>query len=189
MTGENYGEQEKPFIPGFYGDVARRIYNNICYIANLLALKEWYFHIRRPFFQLQEMGEEFFIGLMNTLESMLQERITRFKDLSEKMEVSIALGEKMKRNNDFTALKKEFYENWPSIESCFKSGIERNIDLKTRQEFTEFIHNKICGGNKSYLHVVKMLDMRESAIGTLWLKNIVDGITICALSHLPSFRS
>jgi len=125
---------------------------------------------------------------MGALESMIEERINRFRALSEKMEVSIALGEKIRYKKTILKQKKEFLENWPEIKTCFKNGHETRIDQKNRDDFAGIIHHKINRGEKNYLQVIKSLDKRESAIGTQWLHNIVDDITRSSLNHLPSFR-
>jgi len=188
LIEKNDAARDKTFHMGFYGDVTRRVYNNISYLANLLALREWYVHIRQPFFRLQDMGEGLYMGMMDALESMIGERINRFRALSEKMEASIAMGEKIRYKKTILQQKKEFLENWPEIETCFKSGHETRIDQKNRDDFAGIIHHKINRGEKNYLQVIKSLDKRESAIGTQWLQNIVDDITRSSLNHLPSFR-
>lgn len=188
LIEKNDAARDRTFHMGFYGEVARRVYNNIYYLANLMALREWYVHVRQPFFRLQNAGEGLFVGMMDALETMIGERLNRFRTLSEKMEASIALGEKIQYKKSLLKQKKEFLENWPAIETCFKSGHEARIDQKSREDFTGMIHHKISMGEKNYLHVIKMLDKRESTIGTQWLQNIVDGITSSSLSHLPSFR-
>lgn len=189
--GENDCAGDKPFHRGFYGEINRRVYNNITYLANLLALKEWYVHIRRPFFRLQVMGEELYAGAMEALETMIEERLKRFGDLSEKMEASIALGEKIADKNKKETLlrqKKEFLENWRKIEACFTSDHETKTDCNNRDVFKDIIHNHISNGEKNYLNAIMGLDKKASTTGALWLQNIVDGITGSALSHLPSFR-
>ncbi|MCX5835935.1 MAG: UDP-N-acetylglucosamine pyrophosphorylase [Deltaproteobacteria bacterium] len=188
LIEKNDAARDKTFHMGFYGDVTRRVYNNISYLANLLSLREWYVQIRQPFFRLQDMGEGLYMGMMDALESMIEERINRFRALSEKMEVSMALGEKIRYKKTILKQKKEFLENWPEIETCFKSGHETRIDQKNRDDFAGIIHHKINRGEKNYLQVIKSLDKRESAIGTQWLQNIVDDITRSSLNHLPSFR-
>ncbi len=188
LIGKKDAARDSTFYIGFYGDVTRRVYNNISYLSNLLALKEWYVHIRQPFSRLQDMGEGLYMGMMDTLESMTEERINQFRAFSEKMEASIALGEKIRYKKTILKQKKEFLENWPKIETCFKSGHETRIDQKNRDDFAGIIHHKISRGGKNYLQVIKSLDKRESAIGTQWLQNIVDDITRSSLNHLPSFR-
>src|SRR5512137_1854447 len=54
LIGENNAFTEKTFHMCFYGSINRRVYNNILYLANLLALRQWYIHIRQPFFHRQD---------------------------------------------------------------------------------------------------------------------------------------
>jgi len=188
LIEKNDAARDKAFHMGFYGDVTRRVFNNISYLANLLALREWYVHIRQPFSRLQDMGEGLYMGMMDAIESMIGERINRFRTLSEKMEASIAQGEKIRYKKTVLQQENEFLKNWPEIETCFKSGHETRIDQKNRDDFTGIIHHIINRGEKNYLQVIKSLDKRESAVGTQWLQNIVDDITRSSLNHLPSFR-
>ena len=51
LKGDARPPSSEPFHPGLYGDVGRRVTNNVLYIANLLALRQWYIHVRRPFFR------------------------------------------------------------------------------------------------------------------------------------------
>jgi len=189
LTGNNGSAGEKSFHMGFYGDITKRVYNNILYIANLMALREWYIHIRQPFFQRQKMGAELYAGAMDKLEIMIGERLKRFKTLSENMEKSIAHSHNLikgDRGKNILKQKKEFLENWPELEICFSNGQEGRIDLKNRDAFIEIVNCKMKE-NGSYIQVIKGLDNQSSTIGTTWLQNIVDDITKSTLSHLPSF--
>jgi UDP-N-acetylglucosamine/UDP-N-acetylgalactosamine diphosphorylase len=181
----------KTFYMGFYGDISRRVRNNIFYLANLLALREWYIHVRQPFLHFQEMGDGLYGGLADTLETMIEERLKRFKDLSEKMEISMALGEKIPdkgKRKDLLKQKKEFLANWPEIENSVKGGHEKKFGEENRDDFIRIVHRKIDREEKDYLRFIKNLDKRESIQGTQWLQNIVDGIAGYSLSRLPSLR-
>ncbi len=183
--------RDRTFHMGFYGNISRQIFNNISYLGNLLALREWYIHVRHPFFQLQEMGEGLYGGLMDALGTMIEERLNRFRALSEKMEISMASGEKIpdkRRQKTLLKQKKEFHANWPEIETCFKSGHEKEIDEKNRDDFIRMVYRKLKKEEKDYLKFIKNLDKREAIMGTQWLQNIVDGLTGYSLSHLPSLR-
>jgi len=178
------------FHTGFYGNIKRRVCNNIYYLANLLALKQWYFHIRQPIFQVQDMGSELYDGAMDKLEIAVEERLKRFKMLSEKMEMSIGTCTNVLRKKAKEGLlkqKKEFSKNWPKLESTFTEGSEKTVDLKNREKLIRIIHDSIRGNN-DFIKVIQGLDGYASALGTAWLQNIVDHITGAALDNLPSFR-
>ncbi len=46
----NHDARRRRFPPGLYCAVSRKVRNNIFYIAHLIALKEWYLHVRCPSF-------------------------------------------------------------------------------------------------------------------------------------------
>ena len=179
------------FQTGFYRHIKRRVYNNIYYIANLLALREWYVHVRQPFFRREDMGPELYAGVMETLDGAVEERLKRFKALSEKMETSIELGKNILEKSEHESLfrqKKEFCENWSKIEATFTGGVETSVDIKNRDAFVTIIHEKMKG-NSDYIKVIQSLDKEVSVLGTAWLQKIVDHIISTALGHLPSHRS
>jgi bifunctional UDP-N-acetylglucosamine pyrophosphorylase / glucosamine-1-phosphate N-acetyltransferase len=190
LTGDNNSAGEKRFHKGFYGDITKQVYNNILYIANLMALREWYMHVRQPFFQSQKMGSELHAGAMDKLETMIGERLKRFKTLSDNMEKSIAHGHSLTkgdRKKTILKQKKEFLENWPKLEMSFTNGQESRIDQRNRDAFIEIVHRKVKESG-SYIQFIKDLDNQSSTTGTAWLQNIVDDMAKSALSHLPSFR-
>lgn len=178
------------FRTGFYRNIRHRVYNNICYLANLLALRQWYVHIRQPFLQREDMGHELYAGVMDTLDCAIGERINRFKILSEKMKASIELGKKFLEEREYENLfqqKKEFSENWSRIEEAFTGAYEASAERKSRDAFIKVIHNTMKN-NSSYINVIQGLDKEVSVLGTTWLQNIVDTVVSEALNYLPSFR-
>jgi hypothetical protein len=137
------------------------------------------------------MGGELYAGAMDKLEIAIDERLKRFKDLSEKMETSIELGrDAVKKGTQEKLLKqkKELSENWPRLEETFTAGKEVSSDLKNRDSFIKVIHNRMKN-ESDYIRVIQGLDRDASIMGTAWLKNIVDHVIHAALIHLPSCNS
>ncbi len=170
---------EREFLAGYYGDVGRKIANNILYIANILALKEWYRHVRKPFFGIPDQGPALFEGALDKLDMAITERLNRFKALAEKMERSIKIAEEMARGDkgrQLIALKKKFTENWEKIEDCLTGKGEEDIACETRDAFCEIIKKRIDAGERDYITTIQSLDEKESSMGTQWLQEIVDQI-------------
>jgi len=191
ITEKDISTHDKSFHVGFYRNIKHRVYNNIRYIANLLALRQWYAHVRQPFFRREDMGGELYAGTMDKLEISIDERLKRFRDLSCKMETSIELGRNAAKKGTQEKLlkqKKEFSENWPRLEEIFTSGKEITVDLTNRDSFIKVIHNRMKD-ESDYIRVIQGLDRDASIMGTAWLQNIVDHITRTALIHLPSCNS
>jgi bifunctional UDP-N-acetylglucosamine pyrophosphorylase/glucosamine-1-phosphate N-acetyltransferase len=192
LRQEDTSLRETDFIAGYYGSLKRRLYNNVYYIANLLALKEWYTHVRQPFFQLHDMGQELYEGLQDTLDIALGERLKRFKDLSKKMKVSMEIAQHVheKNNKQETLLcqKSEFCNNWGTIEAVLTGKHEQTVDTKNRDTFVTIIHDKMNEEN-NYIKVIQGLDKNTSTLGTSWLQNIADHITNTVFDMLPSCNS
>jgi len=191
ITESDVSTHDKSFRLGFYKSIKHRVYNNICYIANLLALRQWYIHVRQPFFRREDMGGELYAGAMDKLEIAIDERLKRFRDLSGKMETSIEMGKNTAKKGTQEKLlkqKKELSENWPQIEETLTSGKEITVDLTNRHSFIDVIHKRMKD-ESDYIRVIQGLDRDESVIGTAWLQNIVDHIIRKALIHLPSCNS
>jgi UDP-N-acetylglucosamine/UDP-N-acetylgalactosamine diphosphorylase len=189
LGGDSATFREKTFHMGFYGDVGKRVYNNIHYIANLLALKQWYDQVRKPFFAVQEMGAGLYEGAMSVLKAALDERLTRFKALSEKMETSIRIGEKILKGSKKKALlqqQKELLENWSDLAKCFAGG-EEQTGLQERTLFKEGLKPLMDQGGE-YVQVIQGLDPALSRTGARWLQQMVDDILDRALTRLPSYR-
>jgi UDP-N-acetylglucosamine/UDP-N-acetylgalactosamine diphosphorylase len=187
----NISIEDNSFRAGLYRSIRHRVYNNICYIANLLALRQWYVHIRQPFFKQMHMGGELYAGAMDKLEIAIDERVKRFEDLSRKMESSIELSRDAARKSAQEGLlkqKKELSENWPRLEETFTAGKEVSVDLKNRDSFIKLIHNRMKDED-DYIRVIQGLDRDASIKGTAWLQNIVDHVIHAALIHLPSCNS
>ncbi|MBN2284321.1 MAG: UDP-N-acetylglucosamine pyrophosphorylase [Deltaproteobacteria bacterium] len=189
LSGVNT-EAEKAFHPGFYGDVQRRVSNNVCYLANLLALKQWYAVVRRPFFHSMELGDELFKGALETLDAAISERIKRFEALAEKMERSIAIAEKIgtgRKMNNLVTQKRELLEGWPRIKQCFiDAGDDAGSEVP--ESFRALIDGE-AEKKGDYITVIRSLDDPSSSAGTVWLQSIVDGISAKALGVIPSFSS
>ncbi len=177
--------------PGMYRNVKYRVINNINYIANLMALKQWYIGVRSPFFKTDSMGEMLYAGVLEKLEMALNERIKRFKTLAEKMPESAAEYRKvMKTKADDTILrqKQALFDRWQDLEALFTRYRGYEGDASRREPFLEKIANLIKEKGCNYLPVIQSLDKTWSAKGTKWLQGIVDTINQEAFELLPSYK-
>ena len=191
LRGEGQPASAKAFHPGLYGDIGRRVTNNILYLANLLALRQWYLHVRRSFPGDPEMGDALWKGALETLEAALAERLARFKALAEKMGKSLELGERFlpgKTRGDILRQQREFRERWPELEACLT---DRQEDAAGREERDGFL-SKLApvreARGSDYIRVIRSLDRDVASLGTLWLQRVVAAVAERALARVPSCR-
>ncbi len=192
LRGDAHPISAEAFHPGLYGDIRRRVTNNILYLANLLALRQWYIHVRRPFLLDGEMGEALYQGAMETLEAAIAERLTRFCVLAEKMAVSRGLVEKHFPVESQTAIlrqQREFQERWPEVEACLKDGKESSAGLADRDAFLAKAAAARHASGADYIRVIQSLDRKTAAVGTQWLRQAVDAVAARALAQAPSCQA
>jgi len=176
---------------GIYQNVKRIIRHNINYIANLVALLNWYEHVRSRFIS-GEFSGELFSGLQITLKVAINERIKRLKALNDKFNFSIS--EMMKTNKGSSVLikqKQEFIDNWSAIDEKILTFLtpEDSLCKKTRNIFIDMLINTInTNGNTDYINLIQNLDDKAVFAGTLWLEEIVEQFKYEIFQILPSFK-
>jgi bifunctional UDP-N-acetylglucosamine pyrophosphorylase/glucosamine-1-phosphate N-acetyltransferase len=174
---------------GSYGDIRKKVYNNIAYIANLLALQQWYLHVRSPFFRKREMGEALMAGALDLIESAIGERIKQLRVFSEKMHKSVALGKSQGGGEeDMLRRQLELAEKWPELEACFQAPLEAGDVMRYRDTFLDMFL-KQGAPSDDYIAVIRALNADARQAGTQWLQRIVDLVSGRALAVMPSFRS
>ena len=179
-------------IPRAYPSLSRVVKNNILYVANLIALEQWYLQVRRMFFEHQEFGHLIFAAILENLQIAKDERIKRLKDMASKMSVS---PDKEKGSAKTIRVRQEFYEKGKLLEEMFVSDAAKTAGEKKRDLFLNaFVkHREEHGGN--YIEVIQSLPPDISKGGTQWLDAIVDlifgqaGKALPALNMLKTNRS
>jgi len=191
LTDGGVKKQDLVFYPGLYWNIARRTLNNINYIANLIALRQWYLSVRFHFFQEDFMGRELYEGALEKLDLAIDERINRLKALAHKMPQSAELYQRIVKEKDPQELvnqKRELFDRWQEIEDILYSFREKMGEISERDAFLEAVaHDRKEKGN-DYVKVIQGLDKKWSAKGTKWLQGIVDDINKKVLEKLPSLK-
>jgi len=186
LMGKEFQKDDMNFYPGLYWSIKRRVINCIEYIANIIALRQWYLIVRSKFFQGSDMEKLLYEGAVEKLEIIYNERIKRFKQLANKMKRSIKLYKliiDIKTSEVLIKQKTELFENMQNIGNGFTeclsfSGLEEKRD--------EFLKN-IDPASGNYLNVIQNLNEDIIEVGTSWLLSIVEKTRSTIMKFLPSF--
>ena len=154
-------------------NVKRIVHNNIIYIANLIALMQWYIAVRSRFLA-DEFPEPLLAGLKTTLNTAIDERIKRLKDYFEIISPSPV--EKQ---------QKKLSDSWPELENSFKELRYSPEDSSDKDIFLEKIAKGINEYGKDYIAVIKNLNKEDAQTGTRWLQGIVDKVIAEILKIAP----
>lgn len=185
LRSKSKKKEDLDFYPGLYWNVKRRVINCIEYIANIMALRQWYIFIRKKFFQKSELEKKLYEGAIEKIEIILDERIKRFKSLSSKMKKSIGLFKSIsdeRMSEKLLNQKKELLENIGDIENVFNQYLKYSGNTDMRNEFLKDVDS-----STDYIKMIKHLDKKSSEIGTSWLRSIINEIRVKVLEFLPTF--
>jgi UDP-N-acetylglucosamine/UDP-N-acetylgalactosamine diphosphorylase len=185
IVGKTHSAKTIHFRPGAHPNIRHVVENNIIYIANLMALEEWYMHVRRPFFDSQEFGRLIFAGLLDKLVLAKKERMKRLQILAEKSKVS---SEHETETKTETAGRNEFHKKFTEIEGLFASGIRDIVVEKYRDDFLSASDKARSEGGANYITVIQDLPAHVSGIGVLWLQRIIDTFCEKTKAIMPSLN-
>lgn len=192
LIDESLKKKDLDFYPGLYWDIERRIFNNINYVTNLIALRQWYLNVRSQFFQGTSMIQELYKGALEKLDMAIDERIERLKGLAQKMPPSAEIYRKVMKSRGSKHLlnqKKELGERWQQIEDTLRFSEGKVGDTSLQEAFLEKIDRDIKENGRDYIRIIQGLGEDWSRKGTHWLQGIVDEINQETLEKIPSFKS
>jgi bifunctional UDP-N-acetylglucosamine pyrophosphorylase/glucosamine-1-phosphate N-acetyltransferase len=172
-------------VPRAYPGLSRVVENNIFYIANLIALEQWYIHVRKIFFDNQEFGDLILEGVLEKLRMAKEERIRRLKDMASKMPAPPGKG---KDTTKTAGAKQEFSQKVKEVEERLVSDAGKTAAAEERDRFLTALrkHREKQGGG--YIEVIQSLPRDVSRVGTQWLDSIVDRICGQAAITLPALN-
>ena len=185
-------KKKQHLYPYLYQGLKRIIFNNINYISNVIALHRWYMDIRYLFFEVGRMETALFNGAMEKIDMVVNERIKRLREVSERMPQSVKVYKEVMKEHALETqqqLRVDFHEQWPNIEGLLKNCYDKEGDLEKRDRFIELIQKGIERKGKDYIQVIRDLEGYEANLGTEWLQGLVSEINSEALSFISSFRS
>jgi len=185
-------KKQQPHYPGLYPGIKRILTNNINYIANIVAMRRWYIDVRSLFFRTTRIEKALYEGALERLEMVISERIQRLKQVAEKMPHSIEIYKKAMKEKAAERqlqLRREFYEQWSTIEEFLTTCSDFTGDQDKRSKFLELIQMAIGEMGKDYIKVIKEgIGDYGATLGTEWLQGLVDEINNETETLIPSLN-
>ena len=167
----------KPYQIGAYHDIARVIANGLIYIGNIRALQAWYTHVRKPLMANDAQGQACYEGALARLDSVIEERIKRLRELSEKMPRSLefAKADPAHERASWYALQEKFLKRWPEMESALNTAPGHEPGARDRDLLLRELTSVSKG--RSYLEAIRALSSDAKKAGSAWLQAIVDAVS------------
>ncbi len=172
------------FVPRAYAGSGKVVEKNIRYLANLVALEQWYDHVRRPFMEGREFGGLICAGARKRLRSAKAERIKRLRAMIQNMKESPG-----PRDEEGVSAqgRRELIERFDEIAMLFEAEASSGGSEQDREAFLQFIGDSLHQGG-AYLEAVRALSRDASDMGTRWLQGIVEDLCRRTSSLVPGLR-
>ena len=163
------------YVAGAYRDIHRILRNNLIFIGNLWALRQWYRLVR-----VRTMSGDRFLqacrsGAIRRIESGIDERIKRLVELAEKMPFSLECarsGKSAALPPEMEARQQALAEHRPEMEACLRKGPDDSVGAAAREAFLNMWENIPTDGG--HIEAVRALPADARETGAKWLQVIVD---------------
>lgn len=163
-----------PYQTGVYRDIDHIVKNNLLYIGNIVALKEWYRNVRQTFMCRDRFDKACLTGGLKNIELVLAERIKRLGEFAKNMKQSFQWLEKQDDvPESIIASQHMLLNTWGAMEfELNQSGWTENT--AARDTFFATMENMPVGG--SYIETIRSLEPGTRVAGQLWLNSIIDEV-------------
>jgi UDP-N-acetylglucosamine/UDP-N-acetylgalactosamine diphosphorylase len=167
------------------------VLNNIIYIANLIALGQWYRQVRGQFIS-EYFPETVLAGLEDKVKRAISERINRLEALCDKiqtsLEIQIPKNNERGRSSAARRQKQELVARWSRMKDLLNQSRSETGEARDQDLFLDKVQKGIKKTGLDYISVIQSIPPSDSVIGTRWLQGIVDRVVDEALKVIPSFK-
>ncbi len=191
ITGTPNVPARKKYIPGLVMKLKDKVRNNIVYIANLIALKAWYYHVRSLFAGSGPLDIALLEGAIEKLDMAITERFARFEAFIDKLPESLILHKGSAGSwapPGMITQQEELFRNWSMIADLIEANRSYSGSAEVRDAFLAALYKDIPQGNSDYIAAIKGLPEASRKSGVAWLNGIVQDITDGAMDTIPSFK-
>ena len=185
VVGKSYTGSVTNFTPNQYSGLSRLVSSNVLYLANLLALEEWYTQVRRDFFHKQEFGEWIYQGAIEKLAMAKEERLSRLKLMAAKMSESVR---RDKPDSAPAARKREFHEKISPLCELFLEKPASPGTSERKEAFMDRFQGFVKSGDTGYIETIKSLPEDTARRGSEWLQQIVADLCERATTLMPALK-
>jgi UDP-N-acetylglucosamine/UDP-N-acetylgalactosamine diphosphorylase len=179
------------FNPSIYTNLKRLIMNNTIYLANILALRQWYLHVR-PVFIGPQLPEPLCDSLRRQVDRVITERIQRFEQLIEKAKFSLeALNVHSSGMTPLVETHQMLISEQQALIETFDQSCKADFtgDKTAFQLFYDALNKQPVHDQTNYIGTIQTLDATTKAYGIRWLNSIVKEVTTAVTQIIPKVFS
>ncbi|MBN1571311.1 MAG: UDP-N-acetylglucosamine pyrophosphorylase [Acidobacteria bacterium] len=166
-------KEARAFKIGIYRGINRIVKNNLIFIGNLWALREWYRRVRIRTMSADAYSRACHTGALAQIEEGLKERLKRLKELADKISLSLKhAGADLPAG--IQAQQQALVNKWPEMESRLKQGPPAETGAQNRDAFLKIWEQ--AGTAPDHCKAVSALDVQARTAGAAWLQEVVNSV-------------
>jgi len=161
-----------PYDARVYKKINRLVRNNLDYVGNIYALREWYKMIRQPI--MQAAGDGYcYEGALRVLKIILNERLKRLDQLKDNLERSIKQLTGQPQSESFLTEQCRFVDHWDAM----KERIECVLDSNKVHDECKQVQDALCEQKgKRFTDRIHALTPDQKTCISDWLSGLVKDI-------------
>jgi UDP-N-acetylglucosamine/UDP-N-acetylgalactosamine diphosphorylase len=164
----------RPYETGVYRGIDRIVENNLAYIGNIFALREWYHQVRSIYMRRDEFDKACLAGALKNLDLVLAERIKRLGELAKKLAGSYKwLEQQPDAPENIIASQRLFHNSWETLAFELEQS-DWDEDTRARETFLAALENMPAGGG--FTGMIQSLEPEARRAGQTWLQSIVNAV-------------
>lgn len=163
-------EGSRPVIPGLYAQARRTVRNNLNYIGQIQALRQWYQQVRRRH-ALSPTDHACLRGALIQIERVLTERLKRLDDLVARLRESVRIGATLTPTPTLAAdlaFQGEFIAGWDGMRAHLLHADLAQAGGDDRDRFLA----ALPATTQPHLAIIQALPPETKALGTAWLQAV-----------------
>ncbi len=183
LGGGGQRHRSVPFTAAGINQIHSTVINNVLYIGNLFALRQWYRRVRSLF-----VGEDFpkplHAGLLDNIDSIIEERILRFTAFCRIMG-TLCTDAEADGAGPVAPVRRGIFN---AVQEVLKKQDQAAGGMKPDSRFVAGIEEEIARQGRDYVRVVQALDSRLKEAGIHWLQGIVNRVASEMAAVFPEIR-
>jgi bifunctional UDP-N-acetylglucosamine pyrophosphorylase/glucosamine-1-phosphate N-acetyltransferase len=184
VVGKTHRSSTLEYVPRSHRQLSRIAGNNILYLGNLVALENWYVHVRRFFFEAQPMGGHIYEGALDVIRRAKEERIKRLGFVADGAARSRGPGD----GEENLAAARQLKERFSGLGDLFRDTAASARTEQSGSGFLQDFHRMREETEGGYVRVVQGMPAALSKKGTAWLEGIVSELCRKASDLLPALE-
>lgn len=155
-----------------YRSIRRKVNNNMTYLGQLAALREWYTQVRAPLF-VEPWRKACLDGALQVIDLIWKERLKRLDDFSARLQTSVKRLKKAAPARPYIAEQEQFIELWPAAKQQLDARQGKVLSPPERNRFLKTWHSNT---NVAYIAAIQSLPPVARLQGSTWLQAIADDV-------------